>query len=212
MGYLMDRVRALLDLLGPLGAGSRILLLRLVARFGWKPVLAAVAVSLYAASRYRTWIVWMLAAWAAAAWMHAPGQPAKPEPDEPAGEEPDSPAETDVAALVRSLIGDDRGILLTALRDPLQAADTRAVREALQKAGIGWRKGVRTEAGNGPGVHRADLPPLPPDPDDTPVGSPTCDNTVNANTNNGLRVESREGMTIITDPADRHRAHSLKKP
>lgn len=218
MGYLADRIRALLALAEPLRAGFRILLLRLVARFGWKTVLIATAVLLYAANRYRTWIPYGLAVACAAAWMHAPKQLAKPpaeeaaeEDDESAGEAPAEPDGQDVVDLVRDLIGDDRGILLTALRDPLHAADTRAVREALQAAGIGWRKGVRTEAGNGPGVHRDDLPPLPPAEGGAPVGLLTCTNDANANANNTLRVESREGMTIITDPADRHRAHSLKK-
>ncbi|WP_319052669.1 hypothetical protein [Streptomyces europaeiscabiei] len=215
MKRLADRIRALLALAEPLRAGFRILLLRLVARFGWKTVLIATAVLLYAANRYRTWVPYGLAAACAAAWMHAPKPLAEPpaeEAAEGAGEAPAEPDEQDVADLVRDLIGDDRGILLTALRDPLQAADTRAVREALQAAGIGWRKGVRTEAGNGPGVHRDDLPPLPPTEEGAPVGALTCTNDANTNANNTLRVESREGMTIITDPADRHRAHSLKKP
>ncbi len=215
MRALADRIRALLALAGPLRAGFRILLLRLVARFGWKTVLIATAVLLYAANRYRTWVPYGLAVACAAAWMHAPKPLAEPpaeEAAEGAGEAPAEPDGQDVVDLVRGLIGDDRGILLTALRDPLQAADTRAVREALQAAGIGWRKGVRTEAGNGPGVHRDDLPPLPPIEGSAPVGLLTCTNDANTNANNTLRVETREGMTIITAPADRHRAHSLKKP
>lgn len=214
MTRLADRIRALLALAAPLRAGFRVLLLRLIARFGWKTILIAAAVLLYTANRYRTWIPYGLAIACAAAWMHAPKQLAEPpagEDDESAGEEPSEPDRKDVVDLVRDLIGDDRGVLLTALRTPLQAADTRAVRETLHAAGIEWRKGVRTEAGNGPGVHRDDLPPLPPTEGSAPVGSLTCTNTANTNANNTLRVESREGMTIITDPADRHRAHSLKK-
>lgn len=219
MGYLMDRVRAALGLLGPLRAGFRVLLLRLVERFGWKAVLIAAAVLLYAADRYRKWIAVGALLLCAVAWMHAPKQGAAPA-DGPAGEEPDDtepePGEEGLADLIRGLVGDDRGILLTALRQPLQAADTRAVRGLLAGAGIRVREGVRTEAGNGPGVHRDDVPtpsPLPVDPPANPVVAGECaNNAANANANNGLRVESREGMTIITDPADRHRAHSLKKP
>lgn len=209
-----DRIRALLVLAGPLRAGFRILLLRLVSRFGWKTVLIATAVLLYAANRYRTWIPYGLAIACAAAWMHAPDpaeQPDEEADDETAGEGPAEPDPADILDLLRDLIGVDRGVLLTALRTPLQAGDTRAVREALAEAGIRVREGVRTAAGNGPGVHRDDLPPLPPIEESAPVGSLTCTNDANANANNRLRVESREGMTIITDPADRHRAHSLKK-
>lgn len=215
MTRLADRIRALLALAAPLHAGFRLLLLRLIGRFGWKTVLIATAVLLYAANRYRTWIPYGLAVACAAAWMHAPKQaerPAEEADDETTGEDPTGPDSEDVVDLLRDLIGDDRGVLLTALRGPLHAADTRAVRETLHAAGIEWRKGVRTEAGNGPGVHRDDLPPLPPIEGSAPVGSLTCTNDANTNANNTLRVESREGMTIITDPADRHRAHSLKKP
>lgn len=215
MGYLADRVRAVLALIGPLGAGFRILLLRLVDRFGWKTVLIAAAVLLYAATRYRTWIPYGLAVACAAAWMHTPKEADEPDGDgvdETAGEDPTEPDPADIVDLLRDLIGDDRGVLLTALTTPLHAAGTRAVREVLAGAGIRVREGVRTAGGNGPGVHRDDLPPLPPVEGAASVGSLTCANGANANANNTLRVESREGMTIISDPADRHRAHSLKKP
>lgn len=210
MDRLMDRVRAALGLLGPLGAGTRVLLLRLVGRFGWKTVLIGTAVVVYASFRYRTWIWWMLAAWCAAAWMHAPA-PVEAD-EETAGEDPAEHDPHDVVDLVRDLIGDDRGVLLTALRSPLHAADTRAVREALTAADVRVREGVRTAGGNGPGVHRDDLPPLSPPPDRPPVGGVVAGERANTNANNTLRVQSREGMTIITDPADRYRTHSLKKP
>jgi hypothetical protein len=147
-------------------------------------------------------------AWCAAAWCVAPTASAPHQPDEEEHAEQDP---QDVTDLVRDLIGDDRGILLTALRKPLHAASTRAVREVLAGAGIRVREGVRTGGGNGPGVHRDDL--AAPSP---PLGTPLGDLVVagedaNTNANNMLRVESREGMTIISDPADRHRAHSLKK-
>lgn len=141
----------------------------------------------------------------------SPTTPAE-EVAEPVEEEPQEPDPQDVVDLVRDLIGADRGILLTALRRPLHAPDTRAVREALTAAGIGVRPGVRTAAGNGPGVHRDDLPPLAPADDDAPVEVVAAGEAANTNTNNKLRVQSREGMTIINDPADRHRTHTLKKP
>lgn len=131
---------------------------------------------------------------------------------EPVEEALPQPDPQDVLDLVRDAIGSDRGALLTALRQPLRAADTRAVREALAEAGVPVREGVRTAAGNGPAVHRDDLPAPPPllaspSPDGVAAGE-----TANANTNNGLRVRSQEGMTIINDPADRRRTHRLKRP
>lgn len=148
-------------------------------------------------------------AWCVAASWVAPT--ADDEVGESAADEPDEPDPQDVADLVRDLIGDDTGVLLTRLRPPLRAADTRAVRALLAAAGITVRPGVRTAAGNGPGVHRADVPAAPPVPATPSPEGVAAGEAANANTNNELRVESREGMTIINDPADRHRTHSLKK-
>ncbi|MGW6481303.1 hypothetical protein ACWGDS_25980 [Streptomyces sp. NPDC055059] len=202
---LAERARALLDLLSRLGPGSRALLLRLVGRFGWGPVLGGVVVAVYSAARYRTWIVWGVLAWCAIAWAHAPAD--EPVEEVPAGHDP-----ADVADLVRDLIGDGRGVLLTALSGPLGAADTKAVREALDAADIPVRPGVRTAAGNGPGVHRDDVPAPHPAPTDAPVGVVAAGEDANTNANNKLTVVVREGMTIITDPADHHRRrHDLRK-
>ena len=143
-------------------------------------------------------------------WCVAPAEADEPS-NGPTGDEPGEPDPQDVIDLVRDLVGDDTGVLLTAIRQPLHAADTRAVRALLAAAGIPVRPGVRTARGNGPGVHRDDLPapaPLPADPSPTAV---VAGEAANANANNELRVQSREGMTIINDPADRHRTHSLKK-
>lgn len=145
-----------------------------------------------------------------AAWCVAPEQTDEPSDDATDAElaEPDP---QDVADLVRDLIGDDRGVLLTGLRQPLRAASTRAVREMLDGAGIPVRPGVRTSAGNGPGVHRDDMPAPAPPPEAPSSEGVGAGEHANTNTNNALRVQSQAGMTIINDPADRHRAHSLKK-
>jgi hypothetical protein len=213
MRRLAEVLRAVLV---PLGSGTRVLLLRLAGRFGWWWMIGGAAVSVYAAFRYRTWITWMVAAWCVAAWMHAPdeGEEADELDGEDPGEEPSDPHPDpdDILDLVRDLVGDDRGILLTALRAPLHAADTRAVRELLAGAGIRVRAGVRTAGGNGPGVHRDDLPAPCRPLDEPPVGGVAAGEAANANATNGVRVETREGMTIIYDPADSHRTHVLKKP
>jgi hypothetical protein len=145
-------------------------------------------------------------AWCVAAWCVAPASEPQDE-----SEDEDEPDPQDVTDLVRDLVGDDTGVLLTALCQPLRAADTRAVREVLAAADITVRPGVRTPAGNGPGVHRNDLPAPPLLCGCADAERCLCRSEANANANNALRVEFREGMTIISDPADRHRAHSLKK-
>jgi hypothetical protein len=186
---LADRVRAGLALLGPLGAGSRVFLLRLVGRFGWKVVGAGLLAAVYVAVRFRTWIVWMLLAWAVAAWMHAPGTP--DEQREQAGEEP--PADP-LVAILWHLIGDAPGTHLKTVTERLQKAapeediDRAAVRAKLAARGIPVKPSVRDAAGRvNEGVHRADLqawqaasspPAVAPVPEarSKPVATPlTCD-------------------------------------
>lgn len=208
---IADRMRGLLDLLARLGPGSRVLLLRLVARFGWKVTGAVLAAAVYAAPRYRQWIVWVLLGWCAAAWAHAPSDEPAEDADALVEEGPAEADPADVADVVRDVIGTGRGALLTGLRGPLGAADTRAVRECLDAAGIPVRPGVRTAGGNGPGVHRDDVPAPRPAPADAPVAVVAAGEDANTNANNKPTVVVREGTTIITDPADHHRRHDLRK-
>ncbi|MGW2933958.1 hypothetical protein ACWDA7_19385 [Streptomyces sp. NPDC001156] len=70
-------------------------------------------------------------------------------------------AAPDVAAALWAVAGEGRHVLLTELRDELGVGDTKVVRALLGEAGVRVRSGVRTVAGNGPGVHRDDLPALP---------------------------------------------------
>lgn len=128
------------------------------------------------------------------------------------GEEPPRP---DVGAALRRLVGDDRGVLLTRLRDDLGVPDTKTVRALLDEAGVRVRAGVRTAGGNGPGVHADDIPAPPPGADE----GCCCRSDANANANNaagegageGLRVE-RIGQSgyIIRDPADLIRHHEVR--
>ncbi|MGW0015504.1 hypothetical protein ACWDVX_37870 [Streptomyces tendae] len=158
-----DKVRALLPLLGPLGAGSRILLLRLAARLGWKGTLAVLVVAGYAVARYRPAFAWMLAAWCVAAWMHAPDR--EEQPAEGAGEQPPVEAPADpLPAILWDLIGEAPGVHVKGIvahlhetgQDPTcQPADVRA---ALGRRGIRVRASVRDAAGRvNQGVHRDDL-------------------------------------------------------
>lgn len=159
---LADKIRALLPLLGQLGAGSRALLLRLIGRFGWKTVLAGAAVTVFAILRYRTAFGWLLALWCAAAWMHAPGTDEEPEQ---AGEEQAPPAPEDpFPGMVWDLIGDAPGVHIktvvewlheTGLDPVCTAADVTA---GLTRRQIPIRPSVRGADGRvNKGVHRDDL-------------------------------------------------------
>lgn len=121
----------------------------------------------------------------------------------------------DVTAALHRLIGDDRGVLLTRLREDLGVADTKTVRALLDEAGVRVRAGVRTQAGNGPGVHVDDLPSPPP----TPEGGCCCRSDANTNANNGPEGESQEGLRvehigqsayIVRDPAEAVRHHTVR--
>jgi hypothetical protein len=160
MARLSRIARALAGLLDPLTAGARALILRLVARFGWRAVLLGAAVAVYSGARYQTWIPWGIAAFCAAAWMHAPG------PDEQeAGEE--LPVETPLDPLpdiLWELIGEAPGVHLPSIVDHLHktgldtACDRADVRAALTRRGIPIRGSVRDADGRvNQGVHRADL-------------------------------------------------------
>ncbi|MGW4728878.1 hypothetical protein ACWEQC_06805 [Streptomyces shenzhenensis] len=131
-----------------------------------------------------------------------------------ADEETDQAPAPDVTAALRRLVGDDKGVLLTALRDDLKLPDTKVVKQLLDAAGIPW-KAVRTREGNGPAVHRDAIPPAAPSPIANAHGSGCCCRSDdNDNTNNsgegtpreGIRVERTDGELIIRDlySSDRH--------
>ncbi|MFD6935261.1 hypothetical protein ACFWAP_03765 [Streptomyces goshikiensis] len=88
--------------------------------------------------------------------------PAPPAPPaEPAATPPAPPSRDAIARAFHHLYSGGSGVLLTALSKELSVPTTRALREHLSGAGIRVREGVRCPAGNGPGVHRDDAPPLP---------------------------------------------------
>ncbi|MFE2353456.1 hypothetical protein [Streptomyces parvulus] len=160
---LADKVRALLPLLGSLGAGSRALLLRLTDRFGWKAVFAAGVVAVYAVARYRAAFVWLLAVWCAAAWMHTPRE--DEQPPEETGEQPTAEAFHDpLPGILWDLIGDAPGVHVKRVvawlhengwEEGSSAADVRA---GLARRGVPLRASVRDAAGRvNQGVHRDDL-------------------------------------------------------
>lgn len=174
----------------------------------WVIATIAVAVATTAVVLH-PWLRWALAAGAlalalAAAHRRHSDQNNDQEPDEDDEEEPPAPDPADMADIVREL-GTDTGVLLTALRDQLQAEydghgwTTKDVRALLAEAGVRVREGVRvTGAGNGPGVHRDDVPPPLPQP---PVGVVAAGQDTNTNTNNVTVTRHAEGAHITVTPA-----------
>lgn len=155
----------------------------------------------------------------------SPEAPAEPSPGtpaeasaEPAEQPPAAPSRDDLVTALHTLLRGSSGVLHTTLRDHLRYPSTRAVREALDAAHIPSRSGVRSAAGNGPGVHRQDFPPLPPPREGSPGSG--CSRRSEAFTNNnnggegpgeGLGVEGSEGereypFDVVPDPSGRPNA------
>ncbi|QJT04371.1 hypothetical protein G9272_32150 [Streptomyces asoensis] len=137
------------------------------------------------------------------------------DPDEGAAVEREQP---DVGAALRRLIGDDKGVLLTRLRDDLKLSDTKVVKALLEEAGIPW-KASRTREGNGPAVRKEAIPAAPsPSPADPHGVGCCCRSGDNDNGNNGggeeggkgVRVQRTNGGLIIYDLSDEHRHQPVK--
>ncbi|MFJ6215022.1 hypothetical protein ACIQGZ_17055 [Streptomyces sp. NPDC092296] len=179
--YLPDR-----HTLALLGSGSVLLVHRIwswITASGWRSTLDRIAViggcSCVAAAwgRHAVPILAPAAgtAWFIAALIVAPARQAasrRAARGEPrsgratAGDAPDSPQQPSLAALVRELIGSQKGVHLSVLypairgRVPaLAEATDRALRDALAEAGIPVRQSIRVGALTGrTGVHVDDLP------------------------------------------------------
>ncbi|MFB8035890.1 hypothetical protein ACFC5Z_23665 [Streptomyces sp. NPDC056004] len=148
----------------------------------------------------------LLAAWCIAAWCA--GRPAEDTDEETKdeGEQP-GPDAADMADIVREL-GTGTGVLLTRVRDQLtkeypgRGWTTKDVRALLAEAGVRVREGVRVSgAGNGPGVHRDDVPaPLSPTTSPPLVGVVAAGQGANTNANNVTVVESAGGAQVTITP------------
>ncbi|HEX6518318.1 MAG TPA: hypothetical protein VF049_22345 [Nocardioidaceae bacterium] len=131
-----------------------------------------------------------------------------------AATEPAPMDELDMSEALRRLVGDDKGVLLTRLRDDLGLPDTRTVRNLLDAEDIAVRAGVRTRAGNGPGVHRDDIPTPSPTPAEAPSEACCCSSQPPTPTpttpGEGLRVEAiGQAGTVLRTPADAARHHTI---
>lgn len=161
---LADRVRVVLALAGPLGAGSRVLLLRLIDRFGWKTVGAGAVLAVYAAARYRTWIVWGIVLWCAAAWMHTP----KPDAEEVREQPPPAPDIEAVRQLLLEVMGDADGVHLKTVLAYLQehgqweGKEVADLRKHLELLGVPVEPKLKVGGVPTRGVRRAALEALSP--------------------------------------------------
>jgi hypothetical protein len=151
-------------------------------------------------------LVWLIASY------RASGRPKTPSPAAEPGRDPEverqATPEGGVDALQRLAVG-GHSVLLTALRDFLRVKDTKRVRELLAEAGIPVTEGVRTRAGNGPGVYRDHVPPPSPTPPEDPDGAVGAGESANANANNAEIVRYPSGAVAVfeEDPDNPHRTH-----
>ncbi|MFJ7782189.1 hypothetical protein ACIQY8_05675 [Streptomyces albidoflavus] len=83
------------------------------------------------------------------------------------------------------------------------------VRAALKAAGIPAGGQVRMGGVPSTGIKAADFPPLPPSGEGAPEPVVVAGQASNNDSNNAPRVVTREGMTIIHDPAETHRHHRV---
>jgi hypothetical protein len=127
------------------------------------------------------------------------------------GEQPEKAPAPDVGEALRRLVGDDNGVLLTRLRDDLKVPDTKVVKRLLDAEGITW-KAVRTSAGNGPGVHKADIPPAPSPAADAHGDGCCCRSGDNGNSDNGSGGEPREGFRVVRIGTDGRIVYDLSGP
>jgi hypothetical protein len=86
------------------------------------------------------------------------------------GGDGDEEEELDVVEALQHLGGNGDHVLLTQLQKRLGVKDTKAVRALLKAEKIRVRPGVRAPKGNGPGVHKDDIP-TPPPHEETPSES-----------------------------------------
>ncbi|MEU0309763.1 hypothetical protein [Streptomyces cyaneofuscatus] len=177
-------------------------------------VLTIIAIAIGATALYiHPWLRWTLGAAAvlalalAAARRRAEQSEDQEPQDETDDEEPRTAGPAEIADIVNEL-GEGTGVLLTRIRDQLleeypgYSWTTKDVRALLAEAGVRVRDGVRvTGVGNGPGVHREDIPaPLSPAPSAAPVGVVGAGQDANTNTNNATVTRHAGGAHITVTP------------
>ncbi|MFD6550373.1 hypothetical protein [Streptomyces sp. NPDC058398] len=101
----------------------------------------------------------------------------------------------DVGEALRRLVGDDKDVLLTVLRDDLALPDTKAVKALRDDASIPW-KASRTREGNGPAVRAEAIPPAPSPVANSHGDGCCCRSGDNSNGNNGPAGARGEGLRV----------------
>ncbi|MEU9198862.1 hypothetical protein [Streptomyces sp. NPDC048332] len=175
-----------------------------LARWVISALAAAIAATALVLHPWINWILWPNGLLVAYARWRGKGQPDEDQEEE----ELPVPDPADMADIVREL-GTGTGVLLTGLRDQLleeypgTAWTTKDVRGLLAADGVRVREGVRVSgAGNGPGVHRDDVPAPLPSPTPPPlVGVVAAGQTANTNTNNVTVTRDASGALITVTPA-----------
>ncbi|MBP5922164.1 MULTISPECIES: hypothetical protein [Streptomyces] len=142
-------------------------------------------------------------------WQKARARLGRRSDDDQEPEEERGPDALDAVIALHAL---SRGnsVLLTALRDELELPDTKAVKALLDQADVPY-KAVRTPTGNGPGVHKGDIPPMV-SPADAPHDERCCcrsddnnnaDNATGDAPQKGTRVEAiGDGGRLVSELAD----------
>ncbi|MFI5629172.1 hypothetical protein ACIA8E_07290 [Streptomyces sp. NPDC051664] len=119
----------------------------------------------------------------------SPGEADGEDDETPLVESSPDPCREDLTRALHHLYRGGSGVLHTALAKHLLLPSTAAVKRVLDGAGIAHRPGVRTPAGNGPGVHHHDFPPLPLSQE----GAQEAAEPANNNANNAANAP-REGL------------------
>jgi len=135
-------------------------------------------------------------------------------------DEADEEETPDVVDALQHLGRGGNSVLLTQLRKRLRVADTKAVKALLKDEGIRVRAGVRTSAGNGPGVHHEDIPAPPPEVESghgegccctSEPTTPTPTTGAEEGPGEGVAVEAiGQAGTLIRDRSAAQRRHTVK--
>jgi hypothetical protein len=125
-------------------------------------------------------------------------------------EEAEDEEEPDVVEALQHLGRNGDHVLLTQLRKRCGASDTKAVRRLLKAEKIRVRGGVRTPAGNGPGVHQDDIPAPPPAEAAPSESGCSCRSATTPTPTTGLTVEAigLAGM-VVKDGSEAARHHRI---
>ncbi|WP_230537045.1 hypothetical protein [Streptomyces sp. OUCMDZ-3434] len=163
---------------------------------------------------------WIIAAWIAAPAVEEGEEEGESVEEAPAGGSEEAAEEGPEVVPVEAPLPtrEELAVALRAVADPNVHTAALAthlglpaerVRAALKAAGIPAGGGVRMGGVTSTGIKAAHFPPLPPSGEGAPATAVVAGQASNNSNSNTPRVVTREGMTIIHDPADTHRHHRV---